>query len=404
MPPTPGKQGPQQGGPGAAPGGQARGLPTSDVLVVGAGVIGLACAWRAAQRGMSVCVIDRHAPGSGTSRVAAGMLAPVGEASWGEESLLELNLASASAYPRFAAELEEAAGSGIDYRRHGALHVALDRDEEEELRRRHRYQEGMGLETEWIGPWRCRELEPGLATACSAGVHAREDASVDPRALVDALVLAAERAGVTVIPNAEAAAALIESDRLRGVRTADGRVLRAGQVVLACGPWSGRPDWLPAGVVPPVRPVKGQVLYLRGNRAHPLCERIVATQRVYVAPRGDGRIVVGATVEEQSFDTTVTAGAAHELLRECCRVLPEAAELELLEVVAGLRPATPDNSPVIGRGALDGLVLATGHFRNGILLTPITADAVAALLSGDEPPGPVAPMALERLGPPASRR
>lgn len=369
----------------------------SDVLVVGAGVIGLACAWRAAQRGLSVRVIDRETPGSGASRVAAGMLAPVGEASWGEESLLELNLASARAYPEFARELERASGHRVGYRRCGALHVALDRDESEELRRRYELQRSLGLEAEWVRPARCRELEPGLAPAVAGGVLAADDAEVDPRALVAALAAAVEGAGGEMIGGAEASEPLLEGGRLRGVRLSDGRAVRADQVVLATGAWSGRAGWLPPDALPPVRPIHGQILQLRGSAAEPVSERIVATRWVYVVPRADGRVVVGATVEERGFDLTVTAGGVHELLREAYRVLPEIAELELAEVVAGLRPGTPDNAPVIGRGAVQGLVLATGHFRNGILLAPITADAVAALLTGEEPPAPTAAMAPGRF-------
>ncbi|MGH2989074.1 MAG: glycine oxidase ThiO, partial [Solirubrobacterales bacterium] len=295
------------------------------------------------------------------------------------------------------AELEQASGRPVGYRRCGALHVALDRDEAEELHRRHELQRSLGLGAEWMRPARLRELEPGLAPACTAGVLAPEEGEVDPRALVAALVAASEAAGAEVIAGIEASEAVIEGDRLRGVRTADGSELRGDHVVLAAGPWSGRTAWLPPDAVPPVRPVKGQVLQLRGPADGAVCERIVATERVYVVPRGDGRVAVGATVEERGFELTVTAGGVHELLREAYRVLPEIAELELTEALAGLRPGTPDNAPLIGPGELDGLVVATGHYRNGILLAPITAEAVAALLAGDEPPPEAAAMAPSRF-------
>jgi len=368
-----------------------------DALVVGAGVIGLACAWRAAQRGLRVAVVDREAPGSGTTRVAAGMLAPIGEASWGEEALLDLNLASARLFPGFCVELERASGVDVGYRRCGGLHVALDRDEAEELRHRHELHLSLGLEAQWLRPRPARELEPGLATAITAAVHAADEGEVDPNALVAALVAALERAGVELIVGDEVVEALVEGDRLVGVVTAKGRRLSSASVVLASGWSSGRSPWLPPHARPPVRPVKGQILTLKGQAVEPLCERIVATQRVYVVPRADGRVVIGATVEERGPDLTVTAGGVHELLREAYRVLPEIAELELTAAVAGLRPATPDNAPVIGPGALDGLVLATGHFRNGILLAPVTADAVAALLAGDEPTALAARFAAERF-------
>jgi glycine oxidase len=176
--------------------------------------------------------------------------------------------------------------------------------------------------------------------------------------------------------------ALISKDRLEGVRLQSGEELRAGNTVLANGAWAGTSEWLPEGARPPVRPVKGQIVALRGPAEDPVCERIVASERVYVVPRGDGRLIVGATVEERGFDITVTAGGVHELLREAYRLLPEIAELELLECSAGVRPGTPDNLPLIGPGAIEGLVLATGHYRNGVLLAPLTADRVAAILAG----------------------
>ena len=357
-----------------------------DVLVVGGGAIGLACAWRAAERGLRVRVLERDHPGAGASGVAAGMLAPVSEATWGEEALLALALRSHAAWPRFATDLAAAAERDVGYLDLGALHVALDRDEAAELRRRFELMGSLELEAEWLRPRAARRLEPGLATACSAAVLAPHEAASDPRALVAALWTAAEREGVEIVTRAEAFAALIERDRLAGVRDSTGAVHRARLVVLAAGAWSRAAGWLPAEARPPVRPVKGQILTLRGPAAAPICERIVVSERVYIVPRGDGRLIVGATVEEQGFDLKVTAGGVHELLREAYRALPEVAELELVETAAGLRPGTPDNAPLIGPGAIDGLVLATGHYRSGILLAPVTAEAVAAMACG-EPPG-----------------
>jgi glycine oxidase len=353
-----------------------------DLLVVGAGVVGLACAWRAAQNGLSVRVIDRTAPGAGASGIAAGMLAPVGEATWGQEELLALALESHRAWPAFAAELAEASGMEVGYDRLGALHVALDRDEAEELRRRFELMRELGLDAEWLRPRACRELEPGLSPACTAGVHAPHEAAIDPRMLVAALRAAVEAGGGAVM-RGEAVEALIEGERLTGVRTDDGRTHLAESVVLATGAWSGQARWLPARARPSVRPVKGQILTLQGPAGAPVCSRIVASERVYVVPRVDGRVVIGATVEERGFDTHVTAGGVLELLREAYRALPDVAELELVDTAAGLRPGTPDNVPLIGPGAIAGLVVATGHFRNGILLAPITADLVVAELAGE---------------------
>ncbi|MEZ5076587.1 MAG: glycine oxidase ThiO [Solirubrobacterales bacterium] len=355
-----------------------------DAVIVGGGVIGLACAWRAAQRGARVAVLERAEPPAGATDVAAGMLAPVSELSFGEPELLELTLASAALYPGFVAELEAASGRSVGFLRRGALHVALDRDEAAQLRRVHDLQRSLGLEAEWLAPRRCRELEPGLTPSFNGGVFAAGEASVDPRALARALAIALAEAGGELRSGCEVVGGVFEGERLAGVRTAAGEELRAGTVVLAAGAWSGAIEWLPAATRPPVRPVKGEVVELRSRDGEAPCERIVCSERVYLAPRDDGRLIVGATQEERGFDTAVTAGGVHELLREAYRLLPEVAELELVGAIAGLRPGTPDNLPRVGPGEIEGLLLATGHFRNGILLAPLAAETLVAHLVGAE--------------------
>ena len=346
-----------------------------DVVVVGGGPIGLACAWRARQRGLEVVVLERDRAGSGAASVAAGRLAPTTEADFGEGELLRLNLDSLKAYPPFVAELEAETGVEVGLLPCGTLSVALERDGAEELRRVERLYEQMGLAAERLLPSEARRLEPGLAPGVAAGLLVPGELAVDPRRLVQALA-----AAVPVVEGAEATAALLDGGRIVGVRTSAGD-FHGEQVVVACGAW-GAP-WLPERARPEVRPVKGEVLILRG--AEGLLRRSlrsVGAHHVYLVPRGDGRIVVGATSLERGFDATVTAGGVLELLREAYRVLPEVAELELLEARASFRPGTADNRPIVGPGALEGLILATGHYRNGILLTPLTADAVADLLVG----------------------
>jgi glycine oxidase len=352
-----------------------------DVVVVGGGVIGLGCAWRLAQRGARVAVVERGEPGCGASRVAAGMLAPVGELGFGEPELLELTLAAARLYPEFAAELEAASGTRTGYERLGAMHVALDRDEAAQLRRVHDLQRSLDLEAEWLPPRRCRDLEPGLTPSFHGGVFAAGEAAVDPRALTRALAAALRAAGGELRTGTEVVDGVFDGERLVGVQAGD-EELRAETVVLASGAWSGAAAWLPEHARPAVRPVKGQVLELRSRDGEPPARHILASERVYLVPRPDGRLIVGATVEEMGFDTAVTAGGVHELLREAYRLLPDVAEMELLDAIAGLRPGTPGNLPLVGPGAIEGLVLATGHYRNGILLAPLAAEAVAELLSG----------------------
>jgi glycine oxidase len=339
-----------------------------DVVVVGAGVIGLACAWRCAQRGMRVLVLEREAePGAGASGVAAGMLAPVTEAEFGEEALLQLNLAGAERWHAFAAERAERSGVDTGYRSSGALIVAADRDDAEELRRLHSFQQSLGLDARWLSGRECRRLEPRLSPRVPGGILADHDHQVEPRAVVRALRVAFESAG----------------GELRcGTDVPDPSALDADHVVVATGCWSGTP----------VRPVKGQIVRLRGE---PLANRLVRTPRCYVVSRPDGEVVVGATVEERGFDTTVTVDGVFRLLEAAREVLPDVAELEFVEAAARLRPGTPDNAPLIGEH--DGLVWATGHYRNGVLLAPITASAVAAIVTGDAPPEAVEPFSPARF-------
>ncbi|MBA2630263.1 MAG: glycine oxidase ThiO [Thermoleophilaceae bacterium] len=353
-----------------------------DAVVIGAGLIGLACAWRAEQRGLSVLVVDRHYPGAGASDVAAGMLAPVTETDFGEEAGLRLLIAGRERWPAFAAELEERSGMPTGFRECGALVVATDRDDVEELRRLHGLQRSLGLAAEWLAPSDCRRAEGWLSPRVAGGILAKGDAQADPRATVRAL--AAGRTEVST--GVEVHAVEHDGSRVTGVRTSRGSI-ECEQVVVAAGAWSAG---LAPGVPLPVRPVKGQILELRTRPGggEPL-GRIVRTPRCYIVGRGDGRVVLGATVEEQGFDTVVTAGGVHRLLEAAWEAVPEVGELELVEARAGLRPGTPDNRPVIGPDELEGLVWATGHWRNGVLLAPVTADLVAAMLTG-EPPQPLA--------------
>ncbi|GHF32796.1 glycine oxidase ThiO [Streptomyces fumanus] len=361
-----------------------RSTRTPDVLVVGGGIIGLVTAWRAAQRGLATAVVD-PAPGGGAARVAAGMLAAVTELHYGEQTLLALNLASARRYPAFAAELAEATGHDLGYRRCGTLAVALDADDRAHLRDLHAFQVRSGLDAQWLSGRECRRLEPMLAPGVRGGLRVDGDHQIDPRRLARALVTACERAGV-VLHRVRAERLTVVRDRAAGVVTEDGTALAAGRVVLAAGSLSGRLPGVPEEVLPPVRPVKGQVLRLampadRPPLLHRTVRAVVRGNPLYLVPRESGELVVGATSEELGWDTTVTAGGVYELLRDAHELVPGITELPLTETLAGLRPGSPDNAPLLGPTALDGLLLATGHFRNGVLLTPVTGDVMAHLLT-----------------------
>ncbi|MBW3573762.1 MAG: glycine oxidase ThiO [Actinobacteria bacterium] len=362
------------------------------VVVVGGGAIGLSIAWRAAGRGLTVTVIDPE-PGRGASGVAAGMLAPVTEVHYGEEDLLALNLESARRYPEFVAGLEAASGVETGYRACGTVAVARDADDLAALEELVAYQRSLGLEVERLRSSELRRLEPGLAPGVRGGALVTGDHQVDPRRLTSALVAACRRSGVVL--RAERAVAV----EACSVTSEGGAVDHGDAVVLAAGAWSGALDGVPAEVRRAVRPVKGQVLRLRGPGEPPI-SRNVRGAEAYLVPRHDGEVVVGATVEERGFDTVVTGGAVHELLRAAIELVPDVAELALVETAAGLRPGTPDNAPLIGATASEGLVVAGGHYRNGILLAPVTADAVAELLAtGVAPPEITAfsPQRFERV-------
>jgi glycine oxidase len=339
-------------------------------------VIGMACAWRAAGRGLRTVVLDAGEPGAW--QVAAGMLAPVSETEPGESAAVELGLRAARGFAGFCAELAEASGRDPGHRSTGTLLVARDRDEAEALERTLTFRRELGLEVERLRPSQARRAEPALAPTVRLALDVPGDHSVDPRRLVAALATAFERAGGTI------RRARVEAVVDGGVRLDTGELVSAGQVLIATG--TG-PVQAPDRV--PVRPVKGQVLRLRdprGNRPHPpLVERTIRGPEAYLVPRAEGSYVLGATMEERP-DTVPTAGGVYELLRDMSEVVPGVLELEIEEVLAGLRPATPDNLPAIGPGTVDGLLWATGHFRNGVLLAPLTADLIAAAATGEPLP------------------
>ncbi len=371
-----------------------------DVLVVGGGLIGLVTAWRAAQRGLSATVVD-PAPGAGAAAVAAGMLAAVTESQYGEQALLDLNLASAARYPDFVAELTDATGLDTGYRACGTLAVALDADDRAQLRDLHAFHTSLGLSSQWLSGRDCRRLEPMLAPGVRGGLRVDGDHQVDPRRLTAALLRAARNAGVRLL-RSPVARVTRSGDRVTGAELADGTRLAAALTVLAAGSECGRFPGLPDEALPPVRPVKGQVLRLRMPSAGgPFLSRtvraVVRGSHVYMVPREDGELVVGATSEESGWDTTVTAGGVYELLRDAHELVPGITELPLTETRAGLRPCSPDNAPLLGPSALDGLLLATGHHRNGVLLTPITGDILGEVLAHGELPAYAEPFAADRF-------
>ena len=373
----------------------------ADVIVVGAGVIGLAVSWRLAATGMQVVVVD-PASGRGSSWAAAGMLAPVTEVHYGEEALLGVNLAAAARWPAFAAELESASGASVGYRRTGTLLVAAEDGDRAIAADLHAFMAGLGLAAEQLTRRQARDLEPALSPAVAGALWAPGDHQVDNRLLVQALEEAGRRAG-TRLRRDSVTAVVCEGGRVGGVTLAAGGAVEAPVVVIAAGVGSGAIGGLADGVLPPVRPVKGQILRMTTPPEVPTLSRVVRGMvlgtSVYLVPRLDGSVVVGATAEERGFDTTVTAGALYQLLRDAHRVVPSVTEYVLAEASAGLRPGSPDNAPAVGTPGHGptGLVVATGHYRNGVLLAPVTADGVLALLEEGSLPPLLAPFAPDRF-------
>lgn len=391
-------------GSGLAPASAPDGAGVADVVIAGAGVIGTAIAWRAALRGLTVTVVDPDL-GDAATPVAAGMLAPVSESVFGEQDLLRLNLLAVGRFPGFAAELEEATGLTTGLRTEGTLAVAFDKADHDRLRRLTAFRRQLGLESTELDARGCRDLEPFLAPGVHGGVLAIGDLSVDNRRYAAALHVAAAKAGVQFVRASAArvlgagAASRSAGDNnagegsagesgARAIELADSRVIQAGTVVLAAGWRTGQVGGLPEGIARAFRPVKGQILRLRHPGGMPpvltrTVRAIVKGTDVYLVPRADGELVVGATQDERG-DREVTAGAVHDLLHDAMSVLPAISELTFAEATAGLRPGSADNGPVVGE-IRPGLIVAAGHFRNGIMLSAATADAVAGLLAGARP-------------------
>ncbi len=365
---------------------------TADVVFVGGGVIGLSGAWAAARAGLSATVVD-PAPGRGSSWVAAGMLAPVTEATFGEEHLVRLLVAAAGRWPDFAADLGSATGTDVGYRPCGMVVVAADPSDRSVIDQLLGYQQRLGLAARRLSGTECRQLVPALAPGVRGGAEMPGDHQVDNRKLVGALLEACGGAGVTFVADRVTAVVTGPDGAARGVHLAAGGDLPAGAVVACAGAATPLLDGVPPGTFPAVRPVKGHVLRLRGPADHPLLERtvrgLVHGRPCYLVPRADGRLVVGATSEERGFDTTVQAGAVHALLDDARTLVPGIDELELEESMAGLRPGSPDNAPFVGWTGVPRLAVATGHYRNGILLTPLTAEGIAAVLTGEPLPPPL---------------
>jgi glycine oxidase len=368
------------------------------VVIIGAGVIGLGIAWRLAGRA-EVTVFDRGKAGAGASYAAAGMLAACCEAEPGEEALVALGRESQARWPAFAEELFRSSGIDVELRREGTLVLALTADDQAEITHRLEFQRRLDLPLEWLSAVATRAREPHVAGKIAGALFSPQDHQVDNRKLAQALRIAAEAAGAKIHEERPVREIVVESGRASGVALEDGTIATADFVVLAAGAWSRGIGGIPPDRRPPVRPVKGQMLALRMDAASPLLSHVLWAPGAYLVPRRDGRLIVGGTVEEKGFDDTITAGGMLTLLEAAWRAIPAVENLPVDEIWVGHRPGSRDDAPILGPGPLQGLFYATGHHRNGILLAPVTADAMARIVLDDVVDPAVKPFGLERFLP-----
>jgi glycine oxidase len=338
-----------------------------DVIIAGGGVIGGAIALELARAGLRVALFDRQQPGQEASWASAGILSPAPE-NPGVVSMVPLGKASMSLYPEFVAQVEEISGTRVGYRPKGTLEALFSRDTKAELSTIIALHHGLGLKAEPLRPEDARELEPSLSEEVEAAVLRPEEASIDNRALTAAILQAAKRRGAEIFSGDGAKAIWREGNLCAGLVLQTEKV-EAHWTIIAAGCFSATIE----GVAPfaPVRPAKGQMAALRADEVK--IERVLWSEKIYLVPRDDGHVLAGATVEHAGFDKRVTAGGIEKILSAAIDLAPGLANARIEETWAGLRPDSPDHLPILGPTDIDGLLMATGHFRSGILLTPITA-------------------------------
>ena len=377
-------------------------MKNKKILIIGGGVIGLGIGWQLAKSGASVTIYEQAEAGRAASWAAAGMLAPLAEAHTEEPELLKLGCQSLALYPQWVRELEADAEMPIGYRVEGTLILGLEPDDTHQLRHLYASQQDLGLNVEWLTGRAAREIEPALSPRVTAAIHCETDHQVDNRRMVKALQRAYQKYGGALHENNAVESIQIENGIATGIKTQDGEKYNADVIMLSAGCESAQIQGLPDAIRPPVRPVKGQMLALQMEDGITV-KNVIRTVRarypmsVYLVPRTDGRLIVGATSEEMGFDTRLTAGGVFELLRGAWEAVPGIYELPLLETWTGLRPGSRDNAPILGETPIENLIYATGHYRNGILLTPITAYEVSKLVLTGETSETIAPFRLDRF-------
>jgi len=341
-----------------------------DAVVAGGGLIGASIAFELADEGMHVAVFDAQNPGREASWASAGMISPAPESS-AMASLLPISLASVRRYPQFLQRVEEISGKSVGYRKDGALDLLLDGTNQNEIDEILALHRGAGLRAELLTGPEAREIEPSLAGEIRGAIHRPDEASVDNRLLTEATLEAARRKGVEIFPSNGAKALWSDGAICKGLQLQNGRV-EARWTVIAAGCFCARIDGVSAYA--PVTPAKGQMMALRCDSVN--LKKDLWFGHMYLVPRNDGRIIAGSTVEYEGFDRNVTVAGMKTILGGAISLVPALESARIEETWAGLRPDSPDHLPILGPTDLDGLLIATGHFRSGILLTPITASLI----------------------------
>jgi glycine oxidase len=351
--------------------------------IIGGGIIGLSIGWQLAKKGKVVEILERGKAAIGASRVAAGMLAPQAEMGFEDFELFNLCRKSLEMYPAFVNELYEDSGIKVEVEKTGCIMPAFDRDDAERLRRLYDFREKIGLPVVWLTGSEAREIEPFLSPKCTGAIWIEDDAQINNRLLLDALNIAFEKCGGKLYEDHAVEKINIDNGIVKGIHV-HGNDIGFDAVVLAAGAWSKQIEGIPENILPPVRPVKGQIINLRATDSCRLT-RVIRAPDVYLLPKSDGRLVIGASNEEMGFDTNPTAGEIYKMLERAWEAVPSIYDLPIESIDVGLRPGSRDHMPIIGDSDVKGLYFATGHYRNGILLTPITAYELSGwIVSGEK--------------------
>lgn len=364
--------------------------------IIGAGIIGLSIGWILAKKGFEVTAFDKGEAGKGAVWASAGMLAAISETEPSEEKLLPLLLKSQSIWPDFAQELKKDSGIDVEYRDEGTLLVALDYDEAAKLKFRYEFLKSLNLNLEILSSEEALEIEPFLTPNITMAMFSQKDHQVNSRKVVLALKEAFLNKGGNLKENCSVQKISIKENKIEYI-VANSERYYFDKVILAAGAWSNQIEGIPKNAIPPVRPVKGQALAIKSDPKNPVIKHVIWGSDAYMVPRNDGSIVIGATMEEKGFDDSITVGAIYNLLKAAWEMVPMVYELPIVEMWCGFRPGSRDDAPILGPTDVEGLILATGHFRNGVLLTPITAYSIVELIEKNQLPEIAKPFTINRF-------